>query len=247
MKVSHILGIILSLVLIVFSLAYPVPEKHVYVYSSSDAYYYSWDKNIGAEYLGGDAYNYQVEASLKAGYFTGVVSMKSIVFVGGLLLFFLTLYSAAKCRSIAEQTEVITSSNEKLESILRKMSDHTNPLDQKTATQASTQKEMPAPQKPSPVEAKTENPSDKKADIQTKADDIQTSVQEEAVAPQSALPVEAKETKQTKPVTHKTDKDKLSPNSMVCPVCGKIQDIHNDTCESCGAKFTKWSKNHRES
>ena len=88
MKVSHILGIILSLVLIVFSLAYPIPEKHVYVYSSSDAYYYSWDKNIGAEYLGGDAYNYQVEASLKAGYFTGVVSMKSIVFVGGLLLFF---------------------------------------------------------------------------------------------------------------------------------------------------------------
>ncbi len=216
MKVSHILGIILSLVLIVFSLAYPIPEKHVYVYSSSDAYYYSWDKNIGAEYLGGDAYNYQVEASLKAGYFTGVVSMKSIVFVGGLLLFFMTLYSAAKSRSIAEQTEVITSSNEKLESILRKMSDHTNPLDQKTATQA-------------------------------KADNIQTSVQEEAVAPQSALPVEAKETKQTKPVTHKTDKDKLPPNSMVCPVCGKIQDIHNDTCESCGAKFTKWSKNHRES
>ena len=247
MKVSHILGIILSLVLIVFSLAYPIPEKHVYVYNSSDAYYYSWDKNIGAQYLGGDAYNYQIEASLKAGYFTGVVTMKSIVFVGGLLLFFLTLYSAAKCRSIAEQTEVITRSNEKLEGILRKMSDHANPLDQKTATQTGAQKEMPAPQKQSPVEVKTISPSDKKADIQTKADDLQTSVQEEATAPQSALPVEAKETKQPKPVNHKTDNDKLPANSMVCPVCGKIQDVHNDTCESCGAKFTKWAKNHQGS
>lgn len=120
-------------------------------------------------------------------------------------------------------------------------------LNKKTSVQASAQKEMPAPQKPSPVEVKTENPSDKKTDIQTKVDDVQTSVQEEAAAPQSALPVEAKETKPTKPVAHKTDKDKLPPDSMVCPVCGKIQDIHNDTCESCGAKFTKWSKNHRGS
>lgn len=102
MKPSHILGIILAIALIVFAVAYPVPDKYVYVSSSSKAYDYSWDKNIGAEYLGGDAYNYQVEASLKAGYFSGVVVMKTLCFAAGILLFFLTLYSHAKCAQMEE-------------------------------------------------------------------------------------------------------------------------------------------------
>ena len=136
---------------------------------------------------------------------------------------------------LIESTASLNRNVERLHNDNMNMQQLLDQLNKKISDQTSAQKEMPAPQKPSPVEAKTENPSDKKADIQTKADDIQTSVQKEAVAPQSALPVEAKETKQTKLVTHKTDKDKLPPNSMVCPVCGKIQDIHNDTCESCGA------------
>ena len=106
--IFHILGIIVAVALIVFSAKYPVPSKHVYVSSSSQAYYYSWDDNRGAEYIGGDCYNYQIEASLKAGYLAGVLAMKSITFVGGLLLLFLSLYSRVRCHAIEEQTRVIT-------------------------------------------------------------------------------------------------------------------------------------------
>lgn len=108
MKASQVLGIILAAALIIFSAVYPVPEKYVNVSSSRYAYDYSWSENKGAEYLGGDAYNYQVEASLKAGYMSGVLAMKSITFVGGLLLFFLTLYSRVKCVAIEEQTRKLS-------------------------------------------------------------------------------------------------------------------------------------------
>lgn len=108
MKKSQIFGIVMAIALIVFSLAYPVPEKYVHVSSSSKAYDYSWSENTGAEYLGGDCYNYQVEASLKAGYFCGVLVMKSITFVGGILLFFLTMYSHIKCIYLVEIGQTLT-------------------------------------------------------------------------------------------------------------------------------------------
>ena len=148
---------------------------------------------------------------------------------------------------LIESTVNLNRNVERLHSDNLNMQQLLEQLNHKINVQTGAQKEMPAPQKPSPVEVKAATLSDKKADIQTKPDDLQTSVQEEAAAPQSALPVEAKETKQPKPVNRKTDKDKLPANSMVCPVCGKIQDVHNDTCESCGAKFTKWAKNHQGS
>ena len=108
MKRCQLLGIIIAVVLIVFSAVYPVPEKHVHVSSSSKAYDYSWSKNTGAEYIGGDCYNYQIEASLKAGYLTGILAIKGMTFVGGLLLLFLTLYSRLKCEAIEAQTKAIT-------------------------------------------------------------------------------------------------------------------------------------------
>lgn len=101
MKASQVLGIIVSVALIIFSAAYPVPEKYVNVRSS--AYDSSWGDNVGAYYIGGDAYNYQIEASLKAGYLSGILAIKAIAFVGGLLLFFLTLYSQMKCAALNEQ------------------------------------------------------------------------------------------------------------------------------------------------
>lgn len=108
MKGVQILGILAAIALIVFSAVYPVPEKYVFVSSSRYAYDYSWSENTGAEYLGGDAYNYQVEASLKAGYLTGVLALKAITFVGGVLLFFTTLYSRVKCAAIEAQTHMLT-------------------------------------------------------------------------------------------------------------------------------------------
>ena len=97
MKKPHIFGLLAAIALIIFSIAFPVPEKHIDVSSNYSAYWSSWKENVGAEYVGGDAYNYQMEATLKAGYMSGVLAMKSITFVGGLLLFFLTLYSNAAC------------------------------------------------------------------------------------------------------------------------------------------------------
>ena len=51
----QILGIAIAIALIVFGIAYPVPEKYLSVSSSSSAYDADWSENIGAEYVGGDA------------------------------------------------------------------------------------------------------------------------------------------------------------------------------------------------
>jgi len=93
MKFFQVLGILIAISLILFGILYPVPEKYVDVKSGRNAYYSEWSDNYGAEYLGGDAYNYQVEASLKAGYFSGTMTLKSLTFVSGILLFFMSIYS----------------------------------------------------------------------------------------------------------------------------------------------------------
>ena len=95
----RILGIIAACVGIIFAVnmihtaqTTTVPEKHVYVSSSSSAYYKDWWENTGAEYLGGDAYNYIVEASLKAGYYSATVTSKTIRETGGMILLFLSVF-----------------------------------------------------------------------------------------------------------------------------------------------------------
>ena len=112
-KVIRILGIVAAIVGIVFGVqlvqksnSLTLPEKYVYVSSSSSAYNYSWERNTGAEYLGGDAYNYIVEASLKAGYYSGVRTEKTVTYVGGLGLIFASVFfllysfsSLLKCSS----------------------------------------------------------------------------------------------------------------------------------------------------
>ena len=108
MKGVHVFGIIIALALIIFGAVYPVPEKHMAVSGSYGAYDYPWSKNIGAEYINNDSSNYQIEASLKAGYVSGVLAMKAITFVGGLLIFLLTLYSHIKCSAIEAINKQLT-------------------------------------------------------------------------------------------------------------------------------------------
>lgn len=108
MKASHIISFIIALGMIAFGSVYPVPEKYVNVSSLSSAYHSNWNENKGAEYIGADAYNYQIEASLKAGYVSGVISMKAIFFVGGMLLLCLTSMSCIKCSNANKQTELLT-------------------------------------------------------------------------------------------------------------------------------------------
>ena len=106
MKGSQATGIVIAIILIVFSIAFPMPEKHLRtsMYRNS----YNWTDDSGEEYVGGDAYNYQMEASLKAGYMSGVLAMKSISLIGGLLLLFLTLYSRIICEAKEEQNQLLS-------------------------------------------------------------------------------------------------------------------------------------------
>ena len=114
MKTSQIFCIILAIALLIFGFVYPLPEKEVNVSSRSSAYYSGWGENIGAEYIGGDCYNYQIEASLKAGYFTGILTMKSISVLGGLILFFLALFSKLQCDSAQRKIDYLKEIADKL-------------------------------------------------------------------------------------------------------------------------------------
>ena len=98
------LGLIAACVMVVFALGMindskdiDLPKKHVYVSSSSSAYYSEWEANQGAQYLGGDAYNYIVEASLKAGYYDAQVTRKTILEVGGYLLLSISGFFGLYC------------------------------------------------------------------------------------------------------------------------------------------------------
>jgi len=108
MKGSHIISFIIALGLIALGSYYPVPEKYVNVSGLSSAFHSDWNENKGAEYIGGDAYNYQIEASLKAGYMSGIISMKAIFFVGGMILLSLTSLSCIKCSYVKKQTELLS-------------------------------------------------------------------------------------------------------------------------------------------
>ena len=105
MKISHVCGWVISIAMIVFGSAFHVPEKHLRV--SSYSYDVGWNELYGEEYVGGDAYNYQMEASLKAGYMGGVMTMKTLCVVSGILLLFLTVYSAERNHAIERQTKLL--------------------------------------------------------------------------------------------------------------------------------------------
>lgn len=98
-------GIFVSVLLIIFGAVFPVPEKQVdtigYCYDKS------WFYRYGEEYVNGDAYNYQIEASLKAGWMSGVLTMKSISVATGILLFFITLYADKKHKELEKQTKLL--------------------------------------------------------------------------------------------------------------------------------------------
>ena len=92
MKAFYVLCAIVAIALIIFGIAYPLPGKCVNVsekYIPRDEIL--WKDNIGREYINGDCYNYQIEASLKSGYMSGGMTMKSISFVGGWILLCLAI------------------------------------------------------------------------------------------------------------------------------------------------------------
>ena len=83
--------IIFGVLLIAIGLLFPKPGEALTTYSylkgeSTDGYYVL-GKTFSAidEYVGGDAYNYIIGASLVAGKISGAMTVKAIFIVGGLL------------------------------------------------------------------------------------------------------------------------------------------------------------------
>jgi len=107
-KTLCLVGQIVAILLILVGIFYPLPEKRIKVSGSSKALDYSWERNTGAEYVGGDCYNYQMEASLKAGYTGGLIIMKSVLSASGILLMFLSLYTKGKYDAMEEQTKILS-------------------------------------------------------------------------------------------------------------------------------------------
>ena len=104
MKSHKILGILTAIALVIFGLVFPVPKKHLRV--SSYSYNNNW-MEAGEEYVGGDAYNYQMEASLKSGWVSGVLTMKAICASSGVLLFFLILMAESHEKEVRKQNELL--------------------------------------------------------------------------------------------------------------------------------------------
>lgn len=87
-KKMNIYPIIIGLVLIIIGLILRVPGGALTTYEGLDGAkteYYTFDDRYSAidEYVGGDAYNYIIGASLVAGKIAGTIAAKAICMVGG--------------------------------------------------------------------------------------------------------------------------------------------------------------------
>lgn len=82
--VVGVIGVILAITLLIMGLLIKVPSKEI----SS----YSFTGNSYKEYVGGDAYNIMIEASLRGGQIAGARTQKSIYFSAAAILFVFSLY-----------------------------------------------------------------------------------------------------------------------------------------------------------
>ena len=74
--------IVIALLLIIFGIALPIPEKHIDTWRTG-ALGSEWEGNEYTEYVGGDAYNIMIEASLRGGIIAGRTVAKTILIVSG--------------------------------------------------------------------------------------------------------------------------------------------------------------------
>lgn len=89
---AYIYPIIIGLVLIFIGLITPIPGGALTTYQSLEGtattdYSFSNKYSTIDEYVGGDAYNYIIGASLVAGKLSGAMTSKAIYIVGGTLCF----------------------------------------------------------------------------------------------------------------------------------------------------------------
>ena len=109
-KSRMLIGIaIIGLILVIIGICIKIPGDHLTTYSILDGkksengkYYFSTIE----EYVGGDAYNYIIGASLIGGKIAGVMSMKSIFIVGGLLIACVALVQLINTFKIKDEKDV---------------------------------------------------------------------------------------------------------------------------------------------
>lgn len=66
-----------------------------------------WGSEYANEYVGGDAYNLIIESSLKSGWTSGILSLKSVFIGAGIILLFVTIYSDVHHKASIKKQELI--------------------------------------------------------------------------------------------------------------------------------------------
>lgn len=91
-------GLILAAVMITVGIALPIPDPKISFYGSRENGGYH-------EYVGGDAYNIQIEASIRGGEISGRTDAKTILLTGGVILFVLTLFAGGVLEALEQHNQ----------------------------------------------------------------------------------------------------------------------------------------------
>ncbi|MGN0670469.1 MAG: hypothetical protein ACI4JZ_07955 [Oscillospiraceae bacterium] len=104
LRACVIIGAVLAFALILFGILFQIPSKKISIssYITPD-----WSIDAGKEYVGGDAYNYQMEASLKAGWVSGAMAVKAITISSGIILLVICFVADTKLREMSRQNELL--------------------------------------------------------------------------------------------------------------------------------------------
>lgn len=87
-KVVSAIGIIISVTLLIIGVLTKIPEKRISSFSTKDDGY--------TEYVGGDAYNYQIEASLRGGQIAGARTERAVYISMSGLIFIISMFGLCK-------------------------------------------------------------------------------------------------------------------------------------------------------
>lgn len=77
---------LIAIALVIFGIILPIPEKHIDTWRTG-ALGSEWSGDEYTEYVGGDAYNIMIEASLRGGIIAGRTIAKTILIVSGIVIY----------------------------------------------------------------------------------------------------------------------------------------------------------------
>lgn len=110
-KAVGIIVLLAGAALLITGLVWQLPGTHLTTYSLSDAKYSRIE-----EYVGGDAYNYIVGASLVSGFISGLITMKAVFIAAGALIMCISalyishVFQGSKQKIATQQNAVLGSS-----------------------------------------------------------------------------------------------------------------------------------------